>query len=121
MALPGPFTPRGLPAHRLGRERFDDLVTAVIDALADRFEAEPEPLQIVIEEAPLLPEAWDEPVPTSTVRVPDGDQPRQVVVYRLPIITRAQSPAHVQEAVWAVMLHRLGEVWQISPDDLDPR
>jgi hypothetical protein len=27
----------------------------------------------------------------------------------------------LEDAVWQVLLDRLAEVWQVSPDDIDPR
>jgi hypothetical protein len=132
MALPGPLSPGSVPSHRTPREQFDVLVEGVLAALEKHFAAEPDPVDVVVEEAPLLPPEWSDDVPTSTGVTVDGRS--RIVLYRLPISQRcADSPGGgagpraasysrvLEDAVWQVLLDRLAEVWQISPDDIDPR
>ncbi|MEH3033048.1 MAG: metallopeptidase family protein [Aeromicrobium erythreum] len=119
MALPGPLSPAGVPAHRSARTRFDDLVGSVVAALDKHFAAEPDDVEVVVEDVPLLPPEWDEPVPLSSV-TRTGDAAR-LVVYRLPVSGRARDEADLTDLVWEVVLDRLAEIWQVSPDDLDPR
>ncbi len=119
MALPGPLSPLSVPSHRTPREQFDVLVAVVLAALETHFAAEPEPVDVVVEEAPLLPPAWSDDVPTSTAVTVDGRS--RIVLYRLPITQRAGPGGQLEDAVWTVVLDRLAEVWQISPEDLDPR
>ena len=119
MALPGPLSPQSVPSHRTPRERFDVLVEDVLTALAKHFAAEPDPVDVVVEEAPLLPPEWDDDVPTSTTVMSSGRS--RIVLYRLPISQRCSSDAQLEDAVWRVVLDRLAEVWHVSPDDLDPR
>lgn len=118
-ALPGPLSPQSVPAHLTPRQDFDALVEAIVDALSKHFEAEPDQVDIVTEEAPLLPSNWTNPVPTSVaVRGPEA---ARVVLYRLPLTKRCRTKAEVEHATWEAVLERLAEIWQISPDDLDPR
>lgn len=120
MALPGPLSPRSVPTHRTPREQFDALVQDVLAALERHFAAEPDPVEVVVEEAPLLPPEWDDEVPTSTATIAEGGA--RIVLYRLPISQRSSHDSRALEAaVWQVLLDRLAEIWQISPDDLDPR
>ncbi len=131
MALPGPLSPRSVPSHRTTREQFDVLVEDVLAALEKHFAAEPDPVDVVVEEAPLLPPEWTDDVPTSAAVV--GELGSRIVLYRLPISQRsgassggagpwaAPSSRALEAAVWQVLLDRLAEVWQVSPDDLDPR
>lgn len=119
MALPGPLSPGSVPAHRTPRQQFDLLVGDVLAALEKHFATEPDHVDVVVEEAPLLPPEWSDDVPGSTV-VRGGDASR-VVLYRLPISQRCSTPIELEDAVWQVLLDRLAEVWHVSPDDLDPR
>jgi hypothetical protein len=132
MALPGPLSPGSVPSHRTPREQFDVLVEGVLAALEKHFAAEPDPVDVVVEEAPLLPPEWSDDVPTSTGVTVDGTS--RIVLYRLPISQRcadspgggagpraASSSRALEDAVWQVLLDRLAEVWQVSPDDIDPR
>lgn len=119
MALPGPLSPRSVPSHRTPREQFDYLVEGVLVALEKHFAAEPDPVDVVVEEAPLLPPEWSDEVPTSAAVVSEVGS--RIVLYRLPISQRSPDAVHLEAAVWQVLLDRLAEVWQLSPDDLDPR
>jgi hypothetical protein len=101
------------------REEFDALVAAILTTMAKHFEAEPDRIDVVTEEAPLLPDGWTDPVPTNTlVRGPDA---ARIVLYRLPLTKRCQNRPEVEDATWQAILERLAEVWEMSPDDIDPR
>jgi predicted Zn-dependent protease with MMP-like domain len=119
MALPGPLSPRSVPAHRPARAAFDLLVGDVLAALDHHFTAESDHVEIVVEEAPMLPPEWTDEVPLSIV-VPGAGSTR-VVLFRMPISHRCLTADDLEELVWTVILDRLAEIWHISPDDLDPR
>lgn len=119
LALPGPLSPSSVPVHRSPREEFDALVQRVLDPLEKHFVAEPDPVEVVVEDIPLLPPDWDEEVPVSTVSMSaDG---ARVVLYRRPLSEGCTTRDDLEDRLWDVVLHRLAEVWQVSPDDLDPR
>lgn len=118
MALPGPLSPRSVPAHRAPRAAFDLLVRDVLGALESHFTAEPDHVEFVVEEAPLLPPEWSDDVPLSIVTSGDGVR---VVLFRIPISQRCAGREDLEDLVWSVVLDRLAEVWHMSPDDLDPR
>lgn len=119
LALPGPLSPSSVPVHRSPREEFDALVQRILDPLEKHFAAEPDPVEVVVEDVPLLPPDWDEEVPLSTVSQ-TADLAR-VVLYRRPLSEGCTTRDDLEDRVWDVVLHRLAEVWQVSPDDLDPR
>ena len=119
MSLPGPLSPDGVPAHRTPRQAFDDLVAEVLTGRDTHFERESDPVQVAVEEAPMLPPGWYDPVPRSIVTTAPGGF--RIVLYRLPMIGRVSSPEQLEEMVWTVLLTRLGEVWHHDPEDLDPR
>lgn len=119
MALPGPLSPDSVPSHLTPRQDFDSLVEAIVDAMAKHFEAEPDRVDIVTEEAPLLPENWAHPVPSS-VAIRGSDAAR-VILYRLPLTKKCRSRQDVEDATWDAVLERLAEIWQVPAEDLDPR
>lgn len=119
MALPGPLSPSSVPAHRTARAAFDLLIQQVLESLEHHFAAEPHDVEIVVEEAPLLPREWTDEVPTSIV-VARPDSTR-IVLFRLPIVHAARSRIEREELVWTIILDRLAEVWQVPPESLDPR
>ena len=119
MALPGPLSPDSVPSHLTPRQDFDALVEAIVNALAKHFEAEPDRVDVVTEEAPLLPPDWPHPVPKSAaVRGPDA---ARVILYRLPLSKRCGSRRELEDATWQAILDRLAEIWQMPAEDLDPR
>jgi len=118
-ALPGPLSPRSVPAHRTPKAAFDALVGEMLDALEPHFNVEPDHVDVVVEEAPMLPESWVDEVPMS-VLTQDATGAR-VVLFRLPIASRVLGRSDLENLVWSVLLERLGEVWHMPPDDLDPR
>ncbi|GAA3514212.1 hypothetical protein GCM10022234_06320 [Aeromicrobium panaciterrae] len=119
MAMPGPLSPRSVPIHRSSRESFDLLVGDVVASLEPHFAAEPDHVDIVVEEAPMLPPEWTDEVPLSIVVSRPRDS--RVVLFRLPISHRCTTRTELEDLVWVVVLERLAEVWHMSPDDLDPR
>lgn len=119
MALPGPLSPRSVPAHRSARASFDLLVGDVLAELDHHFAAETDDVQLVVEEAPMLPAEWTDEVPLSVVS--PGSDATRVVLFRLPMSQRSHSERDLEDLVWSVVLDRLSEIWHISPDDLDPR
>ena len=119
MALPGPLSPESVPSHRTPRAQFDVLVEGILAAMEKHFAAEPEDVDVVVEDAPLLPPEWSDDVPTSTGATIDGTS--RIVLYRLPISQRCADTIQLEDAIWQVLLDRLAEVWQVSPDDIDPR
>jgi predicted Zn-dependent protease with MMP-like domain len=119
MALPGPLSPGSVPAHRPPRESFDLLVGDILAALESHFTVEPDEVEVVVEEAPLLPPEWTDEVPLSIVAtIPDG---HRIMLFRIPITQRCPTRDVLEELVWSIVLDRLAEVWHMSPDDLDPR
>lgn len=119
MALPGPLSPRSVPVHRPARASFDLLVGEVIAALEPYFVVETDHVQVVVEEAPILPPEWTDDVPLSIIAT--DTEGSRVVLFRIPIAQRCTSHEDLEDLVWSVVLERLSEVWHISPDDLDPR
>lgn len=117
--LPGPLTPVGLPSRTSPRAEFDEIVTQIVTELGPAFRAETETVEVVVEDVPRLPREWDDPVPTSIVN--RNVDPVRLVLFRLPTSERAVDRRRLEEITWTVLLEQLAAVWQVSPDDLDPR
>ncbi|MEO6472200.1 MAG: metallopeptidase family protein [Aeromicrobium sp.] len=119
LSLPGPLSPTSIPAHRPPREQFDIIVSDVLESLRPHFDTETEKVEVAVEDVPLLPKDWVDEVPLSTL-VPSPALTR-VVLFRLPITQRCANEHDLLDLVWTTVLDRLAQVWQMSPDDLDPR
>ena len=118
-ALPGPLSPASVPLHRSPRDAFDRIVSEILAALEPHFVRETDDVDIVVEEAPLLPPEWDDPVPSSVVA--QHLTPARLILYRLPLSRGCTSRADLEDAVWDAVLDGLAEVWHVPPDSLDPR
>ncbi|WP_229051683.1 metallopeptidase family protein [Aeromicrobium sp. Leaf350] len=119
LALPGPLSPTSVPLHRAPRDAFDRLVADVLAALEPHFVRETDDVDVVVEEAPLLPPEWDERVPTSVVA--QHLTPARLVLYRLPLASGCETRADLEDAVWDAVLDGLAQVWHVPPESLDPR
>ena len=118
--LPGPLTPRGGPRRPSRRDRFDSQVLEVVEALEERWADDLGSLELAVEEAPVLPEGWDEStVPLASV-VRRGDQVR-LVVFRRPIELRATTPEDLAALVLTVVVEQVAELLGRSPQEVDPR
>jgi len=119
LSLPGPLSPSSIPAQRPPREEFDLMVSDVLTSLRSHFDTETEAVEVAVEEAPLLPDDWTDDVPLSTlVRKPGITR---VVLFRLPMTHRSATDLDLLDLLWTTVLDRLGEIWHMAPDDLDPR
>lgn len=79
------------------------------------------PVEVAVEEAPLLPEGWIDEVPASSIHPLGHAYGHRLVLYRLPLMTRSGSGAELEDNIWEVTLHRLAEAWDLSPEEIDPR
>lgn len=95
------------------------MVSDVLMSLRPHFDIETETVEIAVEEAPLLPEDWSDDVPLSTLVAGNGIT--RVVLFRLPMTHRSATELELLDLLWTTVLDRLGEIWHMSPDDLDPR
>lgn len=119
VVLPGPLSPDGLPVQQTRREHFDTLVANLVELLEPHFRAETDAVEVVVEDVPLLPASWDEPVPLH--QVARDTTPLRVVVYRLPITQRAADDAMLKDLAWTAVIDGLAEAWSVPPEKLDPR
>ena len=120
-ALPGPLSPRGIPARRTRRAEFERIVTQVVTALDPAFQAESDQVEVIVEDAPRLPVDWDGAVPSSVVSRDPENGTTRLVLFRMPISQHAVDADHLEDVIWTVLIDQLAAIWQVSPDDLDPR
>lgn len=137
------LAPPGIPLHRTRAERFDDLVLQAVARLGPRWEAELASVEFGVEEIP-PPAVLTGPVPLARLDpggqrpAPPGDDPRpetrmepdtdgvagqrpaRIVVYRRPLLARADGEEDLGELVFDVVVEELAELLGIDPEDVDP-
>lgn len=120
LSLPGPLSPERVPIDRPGRDVFDTVVEQAAARLHASLQARLPDVTIVVEEAPLLPPDWTEPIPLVTALPTDADH-TQVVIFRRPLTDRAESTDEVPSLVWEALVTQLALVWDCSAADVtDP-
>jgi hypothetical protein len=140
------LAPPGLPLHRTRSQRFDDLVLQAVARLESRWQPQLAGVEFAVEEIP--PVAGDGPghpeVPlarlepgsepgSSSAQVPAaGDllaagraeaaagRPPRIVVYRRPLLARADDEEELADLVFDVVVEQVAELLGLDPEDVDP-
>lgn len=113
---------RSMPARPTPRERFDDIVLAIADAVDARWERELQAvggLEYAVEDTPLLPRDWAmESVPlASLVR----GRPHRLVLFRRPVEHRAPEREDLEALVLTLVVENVAELLGLPAEDIDPR
>lgn len=112
----------GEPKRRSTRDRFDDLVLAVITDIESRWEKHLGLVEYAVEDAPQVPDDWDSgTVPLSSLVRGSGSQPTRLVVFRRPIEHRSASRSDLEAMVLTVIVEQVAELLGIDPEVVDPR
>jgi hypothetical protein len=145
--LRGSLVPPGVPLHRTRLERFDDLVLLAVSQLEPRWEAELAGLEFGVEEIPpVLPDTGDpDPVPLARLEpgsprsgepsmgpgpLPDPpdagsrnevpERPARIVLYRRPLLARADGEEELAELVLDVIVEQFAHWLGVDPQTVDP-
>jgi Zincin-like metallopeptidase len=144
--LRGALVPPGVPLHRTRSERFDDLVLLAVSQLEPRWEAELSAIEFAIEEIPPLLPNLDDPDPVPLARLEPGStpsgippgslplpgqrnpagrrdrpaQPARIVLYRRPLLARAEGEEELAELVLDVIVEHFAHWLGVDPQTVDP-
>ena len=112
----------GPARRRTGRDRFDDLVLAVVTDIESRWEQHLGLIEYAVEDAPQVPDDWDSgTVPLSSLVRGSGGRPTRLVVFRRPIEHRSASRSDLEAMVLTVVVEQVAELLGIDPEVVDPR
>lgn len=107
---------------RTSRDRFDDLVLAVVTDIESRWEQHLGLIEYAVEDAPQVPDDWDSgTVPLSSLVRGSGGRPTRLVVFRRPIEHRSASRSDLEAMVLTVVVEQVAELLGIDPEVVDPR
>ena len=140
--------PAGVPLHRTRAERFDDLVLLAVSQLEPRWEAELSAIEFAIEEIPPILPDLDDPDPVPLARLEPGSapsgipdvpgplslpgqrdapgrrarpaQPARIVLYRRPLLARADGEEELAELVLDVIVEHFARWLGVDPQTVDP-
>jgi predicted Zn-dependent protease with MMP-like domain len=137
-----------VPLHRSRAERFDDLVLQAVARLESRWETQLAGVEFAVEEIPppaVLDGPSHGPVPLSRLDVaippsPGGEPPGEtnqeavispgetggqavsarIVVYRRPLMARADGEEDLSELVFDVVVEEFARLLGLDPAEIDP-
>jgi len=143
--LRGSLVPPGVPLHRTRSERFDDLVLLAVSQLEPRWEAELSGVEFGVEEIPPVLPDLDDPDPVPLARLEPGsprrnqpdaadrfgpkdagdlrdlpDHPARIVLYRRPLLARADGEEELAELVLDVIVEQFAHWLGVDPQTVDP-
>jgi predicted Zn-dependent protease with MMP-like domain len=146
--LRGSLAPPGVPLHRSRAERFDDLILQAVARLEPRWETQLAGIEFAVEEIPpptVLNGPARGPVPLSRLDLgvprspgeqPPGDSkqdalippgeaggqavPARIVVYRRPLMARADGEEDLSELVFDVVVEEFARLLGLDPAEVDP-
>jgi predicted Zn-dependent protease with MMP-like domain len=148
--LRGALAPPDVPLYRTRTERFDELVLQAVARLEPQWEAHLAGVEFAVEEIPPLDETATGvrgPVPLSRLepgsprsRAPEpgggpdgpallgadrpdggaGQDPPRIVVYRRPLMARADDEDELGELVFDVVVEEFARMLGVDPGDVDP-
>jgi predicted Zn-dependent protease with MMP-like domain len=124
------LTPADTPLYRSRSERFDDLVLQAVSQLEPRWETELSGIEFAVEEIPAAELPDDEPDPVPLARLDPGSAdtgnaehpatPARIVLYRRPLMARADGEEELAELVLDVVVEEFARLLGIDPQAVDP-
>lgn len=110
-----------VPADRTARERFDKLAVEVMTDVESRWTEELAPVELAVEDIPVLPDTWVAPRVPLTALVPGTPtSPPRLVLFRRPIEHRAENRADLEALVLTVVVEQLADYLGVPAEDLHP-
>jgi predicted Zn-dependent protease with MMP-like domain len=126
--LRGPLVPPGLPVYRTRSQQFDDLVLEAVARLEPRWETELSDVEFAVQEVPDTDTMGDDGVPLARIvrGSPDTNDPGnpatgpRIVLFRRPLLARAEDEDELSELVFDVVVEELAEILGLDPETIDP-
>jgi predicted Zn-dependent protease with MMP-like domain len=126
----GTLTPQNVPLYRSRAQRFDDLVLEAVAQLEPRWQAELAGVEFAVEEIPDADAEDGDPEPVPLARLDPatggtGDprqppRPARIVVYRRPLMARADDEDDLSELVLDVVVEEFARLLGVDPQAVDP-
>jgi predicted Zn-dependent protease with MMP-like domain len=126
--LRGRLVPPGVPLYRSRAQQFDDLVLEAVARLEPRWETELSDVEFAVQEVPDLDTVGEEGVPLARIvrGSPNTDDPQnpatgpRIVLFRRPLLARAEDEDELSELVFDVVVEELAEILGVDPEIIDP-
>jgi predicted Zn-dependent protease with MMP-like domain len=116
--------------YRTRSQQFDDLVLDAVARLEPRWENELTGLEFAVQEVPEADELADDTSPLPLARTAPGTgspaspgrpaSPARIVIYRRPLMARAENEAELSELVFDVVVEEFARFLGVDPESVDP-
>jgi predicted Zn-dependent protease with MMP-like domain len=127
--LRGRLVPTDVPLYRSRAQQFDDLVLDAVARLEPRWESELSGVEFAVQEVPNEEIVADDAVPVPLARIDpgtggpaggDGYQSPRIVLYRRPLLARAEDEDELSELIFDVVVEEFAQLLGLDPDTIDP-
>ena len=126
--LRGRLVPPDVPLYRSRSQQFDDIVLEAVARLEPRWETELSDVEFAVQEVPDFDTIDEEGVPLARIvrGSPDTSDPGnpatgpRIVLYRRPLMARAEDEDELSELVFDVVVEELAEILGVEPEIIDP-
>jgi predicted Zn-dependent protease with MMP-like domain len=120
--------PPGVPLYRSRAQQFDDLVLEAVARLEPRWETELSDIEFAVQEVPDADAIGEEGVPLARVvrgstETDDPGRPAtapRIVLFRRPLMARAEDEEELSELVFDVVVEEVAEILGVDPETIDP-
>lgn len=124
----GPLTPPDVPLHRSRAQQFGDLVVEAIARLEPRWEAELSQVEFAVQEVPDSDPSDDARDAVPLARLDPGSGNAQedpangprIVLYRRPLMARADDEDELAELVFDIVVEEFARLLGVDPETVDP-
>jgi predicted Zn-dependent protease with MMP-like domain len=116
--------------YRTRSQQFDDMVLDAVARLEPRWETELTGLEFAVQEVPEADELTDDVGPLPLARTVPGTgssddpalpvTPGRIVIYRRPLMARAENESELSELVFDVVVEEFAGFLGVDPDSVDP-
>lgn len=121
-AILPPLRPGGLvaPGRPSPRQRFDALALGIVAEVDALWQHRLGLVEYAVEDAPMIPDDWDDSVPLSSLVRGTGATPTRLVIFRRPIEHRCPDRETLESLVFMVVVEQVAELLGIEPDQVHP-
>jgi predicted Zn-dependent protease with MMP-like domain len=113
--------------YRSRAERFDELVLQAVAQLEPHWESELSGVEFAVEEVPAAERPAedmlhddDDPVPLARLDPARTARPARIVLYRRPLLARADGEEELGELVLDVVIEEFARLLGLDPQTIDP-
>jgi predicted Zn-dependent protease with MMP-like domain len=126
----GRLVPPEVPLYRSRAEQFDEMVLEAVSRLEPRWESELSGVEFAVQEVPEATDLTEDQQVVPLARLVRGVEdtgnpfhpaiPARIVVYRRPLLARAEDDEELSELVFGVIVEEFADFLGVDPEEVDP-